>query len=360
MEVVAIDRPFWSGRRVFVTGHTGFKGGWLCLWLSLSGAEVVGYSDGIPTRPSLYEEAAIEELVSTVWADVRDRDRLGTSLAASRPEVVFHLAAQPLVRRSLAEPVETYETNVIGTLNLLEAVRTTESVRAVVVVTTDKVYAEAPTRRHSEDDPLGGSDPYSSSKACAELVVAAYRKSYFGGAGVSAIATARAGNVVGGGDWAADRLVPDLVAALADGRHAEIRYPDAVRPWQHVLNPLDGYLALAERLWRDPSASRAWNFGPATADSRSVRWIVEQVAALWEAELAVLPPAEPQPPEARSLELDSTLAQEKLDWRPRWGLDDGLRATVDWYRRRLAGEDARLLTVSQIEAFATAASPAPA
>ena len=356
---MALDRAFWSGRRVFVTGHTGFKGSWLCLWLATAGAELVGYSDGIPTRPSLYEAASVEDVLASTIADVRDRDRLEESLRASRAEIVFHLAAQPLVRRSFAEPVLTYETNALGTLNLLEAVRTTDNVRAVVVVTTDKVYAETPSRRHDEDDPLGGSDPYSSSKACAELVVAAYRKSYFSGEGAPAIATVRAGNVIGGGDWAANRLVPDVVTALAAGRRVEIRYPSAVRPWQHVLNPLEGYLALAERLCSDRTHARAWNFGPDEPDSRSVGWIVDRIASLWGAELDARAAEAAQPPEAHSLELDSARAREELGWRPRWELEEGLRATVDWYRRHLAGEDARLLTLAQIEAFTASTAPAP-
>jgi len=358
VEDMAVDPGFWSGRKVFVTGHTGFKGSWLCLWLAAAGAEVAGYSDGIPTQPSLFETASVGDVVASTFADVRDRDRLEAALRDARPDVAFHLAAQPLVRRSFAEPILTFETNVLGTVNLLEAVCATESVRAAVVVTTDKVYAEALRRRHDEDDPLGGKDPYSSSKACAELVVAAYRQSYFGGDEAAAVATVRAGNVIGGGDWAADRLVPDVVAALAAGRAVELRYPDAIRPWQHVLNPLEGYLVLAERLWRDRAAARAWNFGPDAADSRSVGFVVDRIASLWGAELE-LGAAREQPPEAHSLELDSTRAQEELGWRPRWDLDQGLRATVDWYRRHLAGEDGRHLTLAQIEEFLASPASAP-
>jgi CDP-glucose 4,6-dehydratase len=236
-------------------------------------------------------------------------------------------------------------------MNVLEAVRTTESVRAAVVVTTDKVYAAAEGRPHREDDTLGGSDPYSSSKACAELVTAAYRASYFGDERTPAVATARAGNVIGGGDWGEDRLVPDLVRALTAGTPVEIRYPNAVRPWQHVLNATGGYLALAEQLWNDRSVAQAWNFGPDGSDARPVGWVVERVAELWGAPLQVTRPAQKQPPEAPSLELDATRAREVLGWRPRWDLEQGLEATVDWYRAHAAGERARDLTVAQIDAF---------
>ncbi|HXH34714.1 MAG TPA: CDP-glucose 4,6-dehydratase, partial [Plantibacter sp.] len=358
-EVVRVNEAFWHGRRVFVTGHTGFKGSWLCLWLAWCGAKVVGYSDTIPTNPSLYEVAGVGDELSSIIGDVRDRDLLCRSLAEHRPEVVLHLAAQSLVRRSYAQPVLTYETNTIGTLNLLEAVRATDGVRAVVVVTTDKVYEHHEARRYREDDPLGGHDPYSSSKACAELVTASYRSAYLGGNSSPAVATVRAGNVIGGGDWAEDRLVPDLIAALRAGTEIELRYPGATRPWQHVLNPLDGYLVLAERLCSDRSAARAWNFGPDASDSRPVEWLVGEVAREWGSPLSVTSPAEAQPAEAPSLELDSSLAREALGWTPGWDLERGLRATVEWYRRLDEGEDGRTLTVAQIDAFAKDSRPAP-
>jgi CDP-glucose 4,6-dehydratase len=342
---------FWHGRRVFVTGQTGFKGSWLSLWLARAGAQVVGFSDGIPTRPSLYAAAAVEELITAIVGDVRDRELLTGSIRRHRPEIVFHLAAQPLVRRSFADPVRTYETNVIGTMNLLEAVRATASVRAVVAVTTDKVYAPAEGQPHREDDNLGGRDPYSSSKACAELLTAAYRSSFFGDDEAAAVATARAGNVIGGGDWGQDRLVPDLVRALTAGSPVEIRYPNAIRPWQHVLNATGGYLTLAERLWEDRSYARAWNFGPDGSDARPVGWVVDRVAELWGASLEVTQPAHVQPPEAPSLELDATRAREELGWRPQWDLEQGLGATVAWYRAHAAGEPARALTLGQIDAF---------
>lgn len=345
---------------MLVTGHTGFKGSWLCLWLAQAGAEVVGYADGIPTRPSLYEEAAVAETLTPIVGDVRDRDAVRSAVASHQPEVVFHLAAQALVRRGYVEPALTYETNVLGTLNVLDAARTSDSVRAMVVVTTDKVYEHVHARRHREDDRLGGDDPYSSSKACAELVTAAYRTSFFTGEDTVAVATARAGNVIGGGDWAPDRLIPDLIAALVSDRPIEVRYPHATRPWQHVLNPLDGYLTLAERLWVDRAATRAWNFGPDATESRPVEWIARRVAEHWGAPLRVAVPDEPQPPEAPSLDLDASLAHAQLGWQQRWLLEDGLRATVEWYRDHAAGEDGRALTSAQINAFAMRRHPAPA
>lgn len=354
-----MNETFWCDRRVFVTGHTGFKGGWLSHWLARLGATTVGYSDGVPTRPSLYETASVGETLTSIVGDVRDRDRLARTLREHRPEVVFHLAAQPLVRRSYADPVLTFETNVLGTVNVLEAVRAVDSVRSVVVVTTDKVYEHVDSRRHREDDPLGGSDPYSSSKACAELVTAAYRSSFFAGEGCPAVATVRAGNVIGGGDWGRDRLVPDLIASLVARRAVEIRYPQAIRPWQHVLNPLEGYLLLAERLWDEPALARAWNFGPHRPDRHSVEWLVERISELWGSELRVLSPRGIQPPEAPTLELDAAQARDGLGWTERWGISDGLRATVDWYRRHAAGEDARALTIGQIDEFTTDRQPSP-
>jgi CDP-glucose 4,6-dehydratase len=356
---VGVSEAFWHGRRVLVTGHTGFKGSWLCLRLAGLGAEVAGFSDGVPTSPSLYETAGVEAVLTSIEGDVRELESVRRAFVEQRPEIVFHLAAQSLVRRSFANPVATYETNVLGTANALEAVRATESVRAVVVVTSDKVYAPTPGRRHREGDPLGGEDPYSSSKASAELVTDAYRSSFFAGADAPAVATARAGNVIGGGDWATDRLIPDTVAALVAGEPLELRYPNAVRPWQHVLDALEGYLLLAERLRHDRSAADGWNFGPEHTEARTVEWVVGRVAELWGAPLPIAAPAGPQPPEAASLELDPGRARSELGWRPRWDLERALRATAEWYRRHAAGESARDLTLEQIESFAAATEPAP-
>jgi CDP-glucose 4,6-dehydratase len=341
------DPAFWSGRRVLVTGDTSFKGAWLALWLTELGATVIGFADGVPTQPSLWEAARVGNVVEHHDGDVRDAARVAEVVAAAAPEVVFHLAAQPMVRRSYAAPAETYATNVMGTVHVLDALRQAASVRVGVIVTTDKVYdnREWPWG-YREDEPLGGHDPYSSSKAAAELVTAAYRASFFGGDGAPAIASARAGNVIGGGDWGEDRLVPDVFRAVAAGEPVRIRNPHAIRPWQHVLNPLSGYLRLAERAWAEPRAfGRAYNFGPADDDVRPVGWIVEQLAVH-----SVIDDG-PHPHEAHWLKLDSSLARTTLDWAPPWDLAEGLRATADWYRAHRAGEDVLALTRAQIAAF---------
>jgi CDP-glucose 4,6-dehydratase len=353
---VAVNAGGWAGRRVLVTGHTGFKGAWLSLWLAQLGAEVVGLSDEIPTEPSLFALAGVAgDLAADVRADVRDLDAVRAALDAHRPEVVVHLAAQPLVRASHADPVGTLATNVMGTAHVLEAVRLSAAPpRAVVVVTSDKCYEnrewEWPYR---EDEPMGGKDPYSASKGAAELVVAAYRRTFFATPDLPRVATARAGNVLGGGDWGADRLVPDLVRAAAAGTPARIRNPTAIRPWQHVLNPLSGYLALAERLLEDPAAATAWNFGPADAEARSVGWVVERLVAAWDGEPAIETDPGPHPPEAGTLRVDSSRARTRLGWTPAWGLEEGLARTAAWYRA--VGEDpgaARELTLAQLSEFA--------
>jgi CDP-glucose 4,6-dehydratase len=342
LEDVAVDPGFWRGRRVLVTGHTGFKGSWLCLWLQELGAEVTGFGLGPPTEPSLWGAARVGEGMTEVRGDVCDRAGVADAVARTEPDLVFHLAAQPLVRRSFEDPVGTYDTNVMGTANVLDA-----GARAVVVVTSDKCYAPradgAPCR---EGDALGGADPYSASKACAELVAAAWRESF----GI-AVATVRAGNVIGGGDWAEDRLVPDAMRAALDGRPLLVRNPDAVRPWQHVLNPLSGYLEVAQRLGEDPAAAEAWNFGPDPGDELPVREIADRVAALWGGGLEWRPEGDGGPPETAVLRLDSTKARERLGWSPRWALDEALSATVDWFRAWREGADARAITAAQVAAF---------
>jgi len=369
---VPIDPDFWSGRRVLVTGHTGFKGAWLSLWLQALGARLTGLAPSPPTRPSLYELAGVGPGMDDERAlDVRDRDGVRDALRDARPEVVLHLAAQPMVRRSLHEPALTYEVNVLGTVNVLDAVRQAgDDVRAVVVVTSDKCYENPgtpPERGFAEDDPLGGADPYSSSKACAELVTAAYRRSFFAAPASPRVATARAGNVIGGGDWGEDRLIPDAVRAVHDRRPLTVRNPDAVRPWQHVLNPLSGYLVLAQELARDcdpahaanahasaaPATdhARAWNFGPPTADARTVRWIVQRLGEHWDGALRWEPDDRPQPPEAAALTLDSSAAERHLGWRATWDLEQALPRVVQWHEAHSRGADVRRLSLQQIDDF---------
>jgi CDP-glucose 4,6-dehydratase len=350
------DPAFWRGKRVFLTGHTGFKGGWLALWLTDLGAQVHGYALPPPTQPNLFEVAGLGHRLAGHWVgDLRDADTLTRALHAARPDIVLHLAAQSLVRLSYAAPVETYAVNVMGTVHLLEAVRATPGIQAVVNVTSDKCYENRewvwPYREH---EALGGYDPYSSSKACAELVSAAYRNSFLRAAGVR-LASARAGNVIGGGDWAADRLVPDFLRALDAGRPLQVRYPEATRPWQHVLEPLAGYLLLAERLCSDTgdAFAEAWNFGPADEDTRPVRWIVAHLASRapavrWQCDSA------PQPHEAHSLRLDSSKARARLGWRPRWNLATALEQTLDWHLAWKAGADMAEVCLAQVQAYTTA------
>lgn len=338
---------FWRDRRVFLTGHTGFKGAWLALWLTSMGARVCGYALAPATSPSLFELARLGDAMDHRLGDIRDLQALQAGMRAFRPDVVFHFAAQSLVRRSYAEPVETFATNVLGTAHLLEAVRREPSVRVVVVATSDKCYdnreREAPYR---EDEPMGGHDPYSASKGCAELVTAAYRASYFENV---ALASVRAGNVIGGGDWAEDRLLPDACRAAVAGQPVRVRSPGAVRPWQHVLEPLAGYLLLAQKLWQAGAPfAQAWNFGPDLDDARPVGEVMDRVARLWGDGLRWQPDGGAHPHEAGLLRLDSTKARRGLGWRPRLGLDRALEWTVLWYKASLRGEDMRALSLRQI------------
>ena len=349
-----MDLEFWNGRSVFVTGHTGFKGGWLSLWLQRLGARVVGYSLPPPTTPNLFTVADVGDGMQSIEGDVRDAQQLTAALRQARPEVVFHLAAQAIVRSGYDEPVETYATNVMGTCHLLEAVRHTPGVRAVVVVTSDKCYADTgqPTA-HAEDDPMGGHDPYSSSKGCAELLTAAYRLSFLstadGGGPAARVATARAGNVIGGGDWGNHRLVPDVVRSVAGGEPVRVRSPQAVRPWQHVVNPLSGYLLLAEELWqRGSEVAEAWNFGPGEEDCRSVSWLVERVTRRWGDGARWQAESHPGFHETSFLMLDCAKARERLDWRPPLGLETAVDWLVDWYRLHASAGDVRALTLEQI------------
>jgi CDP-glucose 4,6-dehydratase len=343
-----VDDAFWAGRRVLVTGHTGFKGAWLALWLESMGATVTGLSLAPPSSPSLHE---LVRAPAGPEVDVRDAAAVASVAREARPSVVFHLAAQPLVRRSYAAPAETFAVNVQGTAHVLEAVRAAEGVEAVVVVTSDKCYepVEGSDWGHRETDPLGGRDPYSASKAAAEVVCAAYRASY----GLP-LATARAGNVIGGGDWGADRLLPDVMRAALEDVPVSLRSPEAVRPWQHVLNPLAGYLVLAQAL-AEGRAAGAWNFGPSADEALPVRALVERIGVLWGRELAVAAQEGEHPNETATLRLDSTRARLRLGWRPAWGLDEGLHAIVEWYRAYERGADLREVTLAQIAAYAAAA-----
>lgn len=343
-----VDERFWAGRRVLVTGHTGFKGAWLTLWLESLGASVSGLSLGPPSSPSLH---ALVGAAASEPVDVRDAAAVLAEVEAARPSVVFHLAAQPLVRRSYAEPAETFAVNVQGTAHVLDAVRSVGGVEAAVVVTSDKCYAPHDGDwGHRESDPLGGRDPYSASKAAAELVSAAYRSSY-----ALPLATARAGNVIGGGDWGEDRLLPDVMRAAMSGEPVELRSPSAVRPWQHVLNPLAGYLVLAQALAADAAFADGWNFGPPVDDALTVRALVERLATLWGREIHVAAQPGEHPAETATLRLDSTRAHVRLGWRPLWDLDDGLHAIVEWYRAYEREADLREVTLAQIAAYQAAA-----
>jgi CDP-glucose 4,6-dehydratase len=356
-----MQADFWVGRRVFLTGHTGFKGSWLSLWLQSLGAELTGYALKPSTNPSLFEEAQVAQGMTSIEGDIRDLENFVQAMRAAQPEIVIHMAAQTLVRYSYQYPVETYATNVMGTVHMLEAVRATPTVRAVVNITTDKCYDNKEwVWGYRESDPMGGYDPYSSSKGCAELVSAAYRYSFFSpedyGKHRVALATVRAGNVIGGGDWALDRLIPDTINAFEHNQAARIRNPNAIRPWQHVLEPLRGYLVLAEKLFCEGvSYAEAWNYGPDDEDCRPVGWIVDLLAkewgdgARWEKDL------QPQPHEANFLKLDSSKAKARLGWHPRWDLSRALRSIVAWHKVRQSGADMRAFTLSQIHEYTTTA-----
>ncbi|MEA2201788.1 MAG: CDP-glucose 4,6-dehydratase [Solirubrobacteraceae bacterium] len=352
-ERARVDRDFWRDRKVLLTGHTGFKGAWVALWLQSLGARVTGFSSGLPSDPSLYQLACVGDDMQSIVGDIRDPEQIASAVSETAPEVVIHMAAQSLVRLSFAEPRETYEANVMGTVNVLDAVRRAgDVVRVVVNVTSDKCYENREWEwGYREDEPMGGHDPYSSSKGCAELVTAAFRRSFFAEPDGTRLASARAGNVIGGGDWGRDRLMPDVMRAALAGEELRVRNPNSVRPWQHVLNPLSGYLVLAQALWDSPEHACGWNFGPSEEDARPVGWIVERATELWPEELRSVLDEGPHPHEARYLKLDSSRARARLGWRPLLGLDAALEATVGWYTELHAGADMRAVTVRQIEAF---------
>lgn len=346
---------FWTGKRVLLTGHTGFKGGWLAMWLQSAGARVTGFSLPPDTEPNLYTLARAGEGIESIIGDICDYSTIADAIERSEPEIIFHLAAQPLVRRSYTEPVLTYRTNVMGTVHVLEAARHTPSLRVIVNVTSDKCYENREqVWGYRETDPMGGHDPYSNSKGCAELITASYRRSFLEQRGVR-VSTARAGNVIGGGDWAEDRLVPDCMRALLAGKAIAIRNPAAVRPWQHVLEPVAGYALLAEKLWHDPALAAPYNFGPYEQDIASVADVVDRIAGLWGGGARVETAAGAQPHEAKLLTLDSTLARTRLGWRPVFNLAGALDRTVRWYRAFGDSADMRELTMLQIEEYRAAA-----
>ena len=353
---------FWRDKRVFLTGHTGFKGSWLSLWLQQLGAELTGFALAPPTQPSLFEQARVADGMRSLLGDIRDLAALQQAMKIAQPDIVIHMAAQPLVRYAYQNPVETYATNVMGTVHLLEAVRHSPGIKAVVNITTDKCYENREwVWGYRENEPMGGFDPYSNSKGCAELVSASYRSSFFNADRYAqhgvALATVRAGNVIGGGDWAQDRLIPDILAAFEQGKQVDIRNPHAIRPWQHVLEPLRGYLTLAERLVEHgPDYGEGWNFGPNDEDAKPVGWIVEQMAALWGNQAQWQLDTGAHPHEAHYLKLDISKARSRLNWHPALRLNEALKLIIDWSRQRQAGADMRALTLAQIQAYQTLTS----
>lgn len=347
-----MNPAFWQGKRVLLTGHTGFKGSWLALWLKELGAEVTGFALPPPTTPSLFEVARIGETLDSVIGDIRDRAAVDAVFAHCNPQIVFHLAAQPLVSEGYQDPVGTYATNVMGTLHIMEAARHSPELQAMVVITTDKCYENAESlHAYVESDPLGGHDPYSSSKACTDIAVASWRRSFFNQPHQAGIASARAGNVIGGGDWAKNRLIPDLLRAFAAGEPAQLRHIQSVRPWQHVLEPLAGYLLLAEKLSADRSTAPAWNFGPELADCVSVGSVADRLCELWPGAASYVTEPSSLPHEAGLLRLNASRAKHLLQWRPRWQLGQALQHTVDWQIAWLNGSSMQDFCRQQINLY---------
>lgn len=355
-----INQQFWRGKSVLITGHTGFKGSWLSLWLSQLGAEVHGYALSAQTEPNLYETLGLHLHVDSLIADIRDRKTLNAQISKVKPDVIFHLAAQALVRESFIDPLTTIETNVTGTANVLEAARQNDCVKAVVIVTSDKCYENKEWHwGYRENEPLGGHDPYSASKACAELIVQCWRLSYMNGTGTNgcSVASARAGNVIGGGDWSADRLIPDVLKSVAENNTIVLRNPMAVRPWQHVLEPLAGYIMLAEKLVTEGQAwAQAWNFGPNDSDTKPVSWIVEKLIAALSSKSEWIHDTSAQPHEAQQLKLDCSKAHQVLGWSPAWSLAECIEEIAEWHHAFTAGKDMRKESIKTINRYANACS----
>lgn len=352
MESMGIRHDFWPRKKVFVTGHSGFKGSWLSLWLQRLGADVIGYSLPRPHSNSLFDVASVGRNMVSIWGDINDEANLSEQLGEYKPDIVFHLAAQPLVRESYSNPVLTYMTNVMGTVQLFEAVRHVNSVRVIVNVTSDKCYQNNEwVWSYRENEPMGGNDPYSSSKACSELITTAYRNSFFHFPSSPALASVRAGNVIGGGDWAADRIIPDIVRSLVDNRPLIVRNPRSVRPWQHVLDPLRGYLTLAQRLWQDRSFAGGWNFGPSLDEWVTVKDIIDLFGDAIGTAIDYQVSAEETLHEAHLLRLDSTKSACALQWRPLLDVRESLKWTADWYRAYVVKEDLEKVTLQQIKLY---------
>ena len=343
---------FWSAKKVLITGHTGFKGSWLSLWLESMGAELRGVSLDAPTKPNMFEICSLVNFVDHKIADIRDFEKLCKLINEFKPDIIFHMAAQSLVRLSYYQAAETFSTNIMGTVHVLEAARRSNSVKAIVNITTDKCYENKnQNTSYSEKDPMGGNDPYSSSKACAELVSYAYRKSFLEKEGIS-LATARAGNVIGGGDWATDRLVPDVLRAVENNNTVEVRSPHAVRPWQHVLEPLYGYLLLAEKLFKDGAAySESWNLGPLEKDTKPVGWVVDELCKLWGGDARWIMHSKDNLYEAQHLKLDISKAKQRLKWVPKWSLNDALSKVVHWHKNYLDGSEMKAFSIQQINEY---------
>jgi len=347
-----VDQSFWKGKRVYLTGHTGFKGSWLSLWLESMGAEVKGYALSPSTSPSLFEEANVAEKIESEIGDIRNLEQLQASMVKFNPDILIHMAAQPLVRLSYKEPVETYETNVMGTVKVLEAARSCANLKSIVSVTTDKCYENREREQgYREDEPMGGHDPYSSSKGCAELVTSAYRRSFMHEKGIG-LASARAGNVIGGGDWSEDRLIPDILSAFEKRNPVIIRNPKSTRPWQHVLEPLSGYLVLAKKLYESPQDyAEGWNFGPHEDDAKPVDWILNKMVAKWHGEASWKLDEGSHPHEAGFLKLDISKAKQQLNWQPTWHLESTLQRIISWHQAWLNHEDMQVACLNEINEY---------